>query len=97
MKFLTEKGIAIMLARMCYIQGVDGKMKGKMVSTVFQLADKFPCKMEEGDNFEELDQTEDVERRKVETPDDLVPIVLDDATPDQVVKVGAQLPTEIQL
>ena len=40
MKFPTEKGIAIMLgdqsmARMCYIQGVDGK-KGKMVSTTFQ-------------------------------------------------------------
>ena len=39
MKFPTEKGIAIMLgdqsmARMCYIQGVDGKGKEKMVSAI---------------------------------------------------------------
>ena len=45
MKFPTDNGIAIMLedqsmARMCYILGVDGKGKGKMVSTIFQLEDK---------------------------------------------------------
>ena len=39
MKFPTEKGIAIMLgdqsmARMCYVQGVDGKGKEKMVSAI---------------------------------------------------------------
>ena len=73
MKFPTEKEIAIMLGdqsmvRMCYIQRVDGKMKGKMVSTVFQLGDKFPCKIEEGGTFGELDQRDDVERQKVETP-----------------------------
>ena len=67
-----------------------------MVSTVFQLGDKFPSKIEEGGTFGELDQRDDVERRKVETPDDLVPVVLDDAKPDQVVKVGAQLPSGIR-
>ena len=41
MKFPTENEIAIMLgdqlmARMCYIQGVDGRGKGKMVSPIFQ-------------------------------------------------------------
>ena len=51
-KFSTENGIAIMLgdqsmARMCYVQGVDGTMKGKMVSTIYQLEDKVPCKLEE--------------------------------------------------
>ena len=102
MKFPTEKGIAVMLgdqsmARMCYIQGVDGKGKGKVVSTVFQLGDKFPCKLEEGGTFGELDQRDEVERRKVETPDDLIPVVLDDAKPDQVVKVGAQLPPETRI
>ena len=40
MKFPTDKGIAMMLGdqsmvRMCYIQGVDEKEKGKMVSTIF--------------------------------------------------------------
>lgn len=33
----------------------------------------------------------------METPDDLLTIVLDDAMPYQVVKIGAQLPTMIQL
>ena len=52
MKFPTDKGIAMLLgdqsmARMCYIQGVDGKDKGKMVSTIFQLGDKFPCNIDE--------------------------------------------------
>ena len=101
MKFPIEKGIAIILgdqsmARMCYVQGVDGKGKGKMVSTVFQLGDKLPCKIEEGGTFGELDQRDDVERRKVETTDDLVPVVLGDAKPDQVVKVRAQLPSEVR-
>ena len=32
----------------------------------------------------------------METPDDLVPVVLDDAKPDQVVKVGAQLSSEVR-
>ena len=44
-----------------------------------------------------MDQRDDVEHRKVETPDDLVPIVLDGAEPDQVVKIGAQVTTEIRL
>ena len=68
-----------------------------MVSTIFQLGDKLPCKIEEGGTFGELYQRDDVERRKVETPDDLVPVVLDDAKPDQVVKVGAQLPSETRI
>ena len=67
-----------------------------MVSTVFQLGDKFPCKIEEGGTFGELAQRDDVERRKVKTPDDLVPVVMDDAKPDQVVKIGAQLPSEVR-
>ena len=67
------------------------------MSTVFQLGDRFSCKIEEGDTFRQLNQRDDVERRKVETLDDLVPIVLDDTKPDQVVKVDAQLPSEIRL
>ena len=68
-----------------------------MVSTVYQLGDEFPCDIKEGGTFSELDQREETMRRRVETPDDLTPIVLDDAKPDQVVKIGAQLPPDIKL
>ena len=68
-----------------------------MVNIVYQLRDKFPCKLEEEDNFGDMDQKDDVARQKVETLDDLVRIVLDDAKPDQVVKIGAQLLTNIRL
>ena len=44
MMFPTKNGIAVMLgdqsmARICYIQGVDDKAKGKIVSTIYQLGD----------------------------------------------------------
>ena len=80
---------------MCYVQGVDGKEKWKMVGTIFQLGDKFPCKLKEGGTFGELDQRDDIECRKVETLVDFIPVMLDDAKPDQVVKIGAQLSAEI--
>ena len=40
---------------------------------------------------------DEVARRKMETLDDLIPTVLDDTKLDQVIKIGAQLPTEIRL
>ena len=36
-------------------------------------------------------------RHRVKTPEDLMPVLLDDAKPDQVIKIGAQLPNNIQL
>ena len=102
MKFPTARGVASMegdqtMARMCYVQGVDGKAAGKAtVFTAYQLGDELPCAIEECAPFGELDQRDEKEQPKVETPDDLIPVVLDDGKPDQVVKIGAQLTPEIR-
>ena len=78
------------------MQGVDGKSAGKAVNTIFQLEDDYPCNLRDARKFGELDPRDEIERLKVETSDDLVPIVLDESKPDQVVKIGTRLPLAIK-
>ncbi|RYE03027.1 MAG: hypothetical protein EOP33_09865, partial [Rickettsiaceae bacterium] len=100
-KFPTEEGIGVMAgdqtqARICYVQGVDGKPAEKRVNTIYQLEDDYPCDQKDARQLGELDPRDNIERLKVDTPDDLTSIVLDEAKPDQVVKIGAQLPLAIK-
>ena len=68
---------------------MDGKPAEKRVNTIYQLEDDYPCDQKDARQLGELDPRDDIERLKVDTPDDLTSIVLDEAKPDQVVKIGA--------
>ena len=101
MKFPTEEGIGVMAgdqtqARICYVQGVDDKPTEKRVNMIYQLEDDYLCDKKDARQLGELDPRDESERLKVDTPDDLTSIVLDEAKPDQVVKIGAQLPLAIK-
>ena len=75
---------------------MDGKPAEKRANTIYQLEDDYPCDQKDARQLGELDPRDDIERLKVDTPDDLTSIVLDEAKPDQVVKIGAQLPLAIK-
>ena len=69
MKFPTEEGIGVMAgdqtqARICYVQGVDGKPAEKRVNTIYQLEDDYPCDQKDARQLGELDPRDDIKRLK---------------------------------
>lgn len=75
-------------ARICYIQGVNDKAVKKMVNTIFQMDDSYPCDLKDARKFGELDPLDKIERLKVETFDDPTLVILDESKPYQVVKTA---------
>ena len=77
------------IARSCYVRADDSKTvlkeeEHKMGGTVYQLGDEFPCDIKEGGTFGKMYQREETMHRRVETPDELTPVMMEDAKPEQV-------------
>lgn len=66
-KFLTGNEIRMMMG-MCYVQGVDGKSAGKMVSTIYQLVDEYPRELKDARMFWELDPRYEIKRKRLRLP-----------------------------
>ena len=73
------------MSRRCHLEG----HYHQQVVTIYQIDDAYACAIENARPFEELDPRD--HEQNVELPKNLLLIILDEAKPHQVLKIGVNI------